>query len=152
MRTPILPSTSASKGASRPKLTWASNEQGESAATLGLHTTSSSEVLFGTAVEQYLKSKDGHVSHSHLQRIGQRARSFGKYIGAKKLHEITAQDAKTWVESRVINEGELISKSTWNKLVTDLSTIFVNFQGKKLCTTNPFAGIKRFAHKSIGAN
>ena len=134
--------------ASRPKRTRSSYEQhreGESAATLGLHTTSSSEVLFGTAVEQYLKSKEGHVSRSHLEQVGHRARSFGKYTGAKKLHEITAQDAKTWVESRVTKEGELTSKSTWNKLVTDLNTMFVRFLDEKRCTANPFAGIKRFS-------
>ena len=117
----------------------------------GLHTTSTSEVLFDSAVEDYLKAKKAHISESHLQRVGQRARSFGKFIGAKKLHEITSQDAKAWVESRTLKEGELTSKSTWNKLVTDLSTMFVYFLSEKWCTTNPFGDIKRFAQKSIGA-
>ena len=117
----------------------------------GLKTTATREVLFETAVEDYLKARNGHISGAHRLRVGQRARSFGKFIGAKKLHEITAQEAKAWVESRAIKKGELTSKSTWNKLVTDLSTMFVYFLDEKWCTNNPFSSIKRFSQKSIGA-
>ncbi len=121
------------------------------AITQKLQTKGRKEILFADALDQYLRLKKDHISSSHCERIRQRAKSFARFIGDRHVHDIREQDARAWVESRTIKGGELTSKSTWNKLVTDLSTMFVYFLNENWCTTNPFGGIKRFAQKSIGA-
>jgi hypothetical protein len=114
-------------------------------------TTNLVEITLEEALCKYQAMKEDHLSASHFERSGQRARSFAKFIGKKSVREITAADARAWVEATAKPDGVLHSKGTWNKCVTDISTVFRYFEKQKWCTSNPFADIERFSRKSMGA-
>ena len=117
-----------------------------------LRTTDLSNISYEDALAACLKDKKNHISTAHYQRLSQRGRSFGEFIGPMMVREIPgAAKARPWVESRAMPDGNLTSKCTWNKLVTDLGTIFGFFVKQKWCSTNPFSDIPRFSKKSIGS-
>ncbi|MFT3829848.1 MAG: hypothetical protein QM691_09120 [Opitutaceae bacterium] len=117
-----------------------------------LRTTDFSNILFDDALAACLKEKKNHISTAHYKRLSQRGRSFGAFIGPMIVRDIPgAGKARPWVESRAMPNGNLTSKCTWNKLVTDLGTIFGFFVKQKWCSTNPFSDIPRYSKKSIGS-
>ena len=103
-----------------------------------LRTTDFSNIVYDDALAACLKEKKNHISTAHYQRLAQRGRSFGEFIGPMIVRDIPgAAKARPWVESRAMPDGDLTSKCTWNKLVTDLGTIFGFFVKQKWCSTNP---------------
>jgi hypothetical protein len=117
-----------------------------------LRTTDFSTITYEDALAACLKEKKNHISTAHYERLAQRGRSFGEFIGPMNVRDISgAAKARPWVESRAMRDGNLTSKCTWNKLVTDLGTIFGFFVKQKWCSTNPFSEIPRYSKKSIGS-
>ncbi len=117
-----------------------------------LQTTDFSNTVYSEGLKAYLEDRKNHISKAHYQRASQRGRSFGEFIGPMVIRDIPGTTkALEWVKSRAMPDGILTSKATWNKLVTDLATIFGFFVKKKWCSTNPFSDISRYSKKSIGS-